>query len=247
MRAKTTLVAATTAAAVLGAAAAAGAAPSAASAANRKPPPVVEQLVAYTNGKTKSKKVRARATTAKVGGRRCALPAATPLAALVRTGPTKLDLEDFGSCSGDPRDAGGLYVRGIGGEREKGLGGWVYKVGRKIGTAGAADPAGPFGGGRLKRGALVTWFYCVKAGSCQRTLAARAKVLADGSVHVRVAAYDDSGDGVAAAGAAVKVGGVTAAADSRGVARLSVPSGTHRVGARREGLVPAFQSKVRVP
>ena len=245
MRVKATLVAATTAAAVLGTAAAGAAERQAV--AERKPPPVVEQLVAFPNGKTKSKRVRARETTAKVGDRRCAIPAATPLAALVRSRPKELDLEDFGSCSSDPRDAAGLYVRGLGGEREKGLGGWVYKVGRRIGTAGAGDPAGPFGGGRLKRGALVTWFYCVKAGNCQRTLAARAKVLTDGSVHVRVSAYDDSGDGVAAGGAAVKVGKVTTTADAGGVARLSVPSGTHRVAARKEGLVPALPTRVRVP
>ena len=70
----------------------------------------------------------------------------------------------------------GLYVAKVGREREEGRGGWVYKVGRRAGTAGAADPAGSFGTGRLLRhGQRVTWFWCElqASGSCQRTLEAR--------------------------------------------------------------------------
>ena len=41
----------------------------------------------------------------------------------------------------------------IAGERNRGQDGWVYKVGRRAGTAGAADAAGPFGNGRGCAGA----------------------------------------------------------------------------------------------
>ena len=69
------------------------------------------------------------------------------------------------------RDAGGLFVKSLGPDANAGQDGWVYKVGHKLGTAGAADPSGPFGHGLLKSRAQVVWFYChFQNGSCQRTL-----------------------------------------------------------------------------
>ena len=70
--------------------------------------------------------------------------------------------------------AAGLLVTGIGPDRNRGQRGWVYKVGRRAATAGAGDLGGPFGRGRLRAGQRVTWFYCVRAGDCQRTLEVRA-------------------------------------------------------------------------
>ena len=112
--------------------------------------PVVRQLVAFKSGATLERKVRARGLNVKVGRRRCAVGTATPLAALLRSKPGTIGLRDFGSCSRRARDSGQLFVRSIRKDRNRGLDGWVYKVGRKAATAGAADPAGPFGRGRLQ-------------------------------------------------------------------------------------------------
>ena len=77
-------------------------------------------------------------------------------------------------------------------------------------TAGAADPSGPFGRGRLKRGQRVTWFYCrLGEGGCQRTLALTARA-GPGAVDVTVRGYDDEGGGVPIEGATVRAGAVSA-------------------------------------
>ena len=106
-----------------------------------------------------------RAEGAVGAGRRAALRgrAATPLSVLAGT-RLKLRLRDYGACGRSARDAGSLYVRAVAGERAQGAAGWVYKVGRRAGTTGAADPSGPFGHGRLKRGARVLWFWCAQTG-----------------------------------------------------------------------------------
>ena len=117
-------------------------------------------------------RVALKARTARVGGKRCSIGRATPLSVLAGTG-VSFSLKDYGACSRRARDAGSLYVRKIGPDRERGRDGWVYKVGRRAGSAGAADPAGSFGTGRrLRAGQRVLWFWCVKdaADSCQRTL-----------------------------------------------------------------------------
>ena len=66
------------------------------------------------------------------------------------------------TCAGSGRSARG------------GRDGWVYKVGRRAGSAGAADPpARSAPGASCAPAQRVLWFWCVKdAGdSCQRTLA----------------------------------------------------------------------------
>ena len=106
--------------------------------------------------------VALKARSVPVGGKRCAVGRATPLSVLAGT-RTSFSLTDYGACSRRARDAGALYVRKIGPDRERGRDGWVYKVGRRAGSAGAADPAGSFGTGRLLRGGeRVLWFWCVK-------------------------------------------------------------------------------------
>ena len=85
---------------------------------------------------------------------------ATPLAGLANSRVATLRLRDFAACSKRSSDAGGLFVSGIGSDRNRGSDGWVYKVGNLLGTAGAADPSGSFGRGRLRAGARVTWFWC---------------------------------------------------------------------------------------
>ena len=185
--------------------------------------------------------VTLKSRSVRVGGRRCAVGRATPLSALAGT-RLKLGFRDYGSCGRSPRDAGALYVRRIGGERARGSAGWVYKVGRRAGTTGAADPSGPFGRGKLKRGARVLWFWCVqtRGEACQRTLevvvAATAAVGRGASVTVR--GYDDNGRGVVVAGATVRLGRAIAVTDASGVAQVTAPSaGTAPADrrARRDG------------
>lgn len=209
--------------------------------------PVVRQLVVFKSGKGVEKRVRARGVTVKVGRRRCAAGTGTPLAALVRSKPGTLRLRDFGSCSRRARDSGQLFVRQIRRDRNRGLDGWVYKVGRKLATAGAADPSGPFGRGRLRTGRTVTWFYGhSRNGSFQRTLEVSAKQSGTGTVLARVRGYDDDGRGVPVAGVAVIARLDTAVTDANGVAVLSVGPGVHRLRAEKTGLVRSFTERVTV-
>lgn len=218
------------------------AAPAAAGAAS-----AVDQLVVFRDGRARLDRVAARIASVRVAGRRCAVAGATPLAALVRSRVARLRLLDFGSCSGRARAGGGLFVSAIGGDRSRGQAGWVYKVGPRVGTAGAADPRGPFGRGRLRAGARVLWFYCLRAGACQRTLSVIPDVDDSGAVVVRVRAHDDEGRAVPAGGATVRAGGVSATADGEGVARLALPGGRHRIHAEAEGTVRSFPEELTVP
>jgi hypothetical protein len=210
-------------------------------------PPRISQLVVFKDGSSKAETVSARSAKVAVGRRRCTVGEATALAALVRSKPGPLVLRDFGSCGSRPADGAGLFVQSIAGDRNRRQDGWVYKVGRRAGSAGAADPGGPFGRGRLRSGQRVTWLYCrTREGGCQRTLEVKPKPGAEGVV-ATVRGYDDQGRGVAVAGATVTAGGVSAETDSRGVARLALPAGRHRVVASKPGLVRSFAERVEVP
>src|SRR5688500_4348822 len=92
--------------------------------------PVVDQMVVFRSGEAKIKSPGTAATRAKVGTRRCRVPRATPLAALVRSRVARLRLRDFsGSC-----DPSSLFVRAIASDRNRGERGWVYKVGNRQGS-----------------------------------------------------------------------------------------------------------------
>jgi hypothetical protein len=209
-------------------------------------PPTIEQLVVLRDGTALTRRVVSREAHVRVHGARCAVASGTPLAALVRSHQGPLHLRDFGSCSEHPRDGAGLFVSGIRTDRNKGQDGWVYKVGRRAGSAGAADPAGPFGSGRLRSGARVTWFYCRMGGSgCQSTLSLRATV-SPGGLLVRVTASDDRGRGTPAAGATVHAGSATATTGSDGSVVVPVAPGRVRVYAERSGSVRSFSELVRV-
>ena len=180
----------------------------------------------------------------KVGGRRCRLAARTPLAALVRT-PVRLSLRDYGAC-GRPADAGGLYVRGIDGQTERGRAGWVYKVDQRGASAGAGDPSA-----RFARRAQVLWFWCVDASGCQRTLSVRperATASPGATLRVAVRAHDDQGAAIPAAGATVRMGSSHAVAGPDGIAELTVPSRTGRVAvvATQATRVRSFPARVAV-
>ena len=210
--------------------------------------PLVEQLVAFKSGATVQTKMRAASTRVRVEGRRCAVAEGTALASLLRARPGRIGLADYGACGSRAGDGGGLYVRSIRGEREGGVSGWVYKVGNRLGTAGAADPAGAFGRGRLRAGQRVTWFYCrIRSASCQRTLGISAKSAeASGTVTVTVRGYDDDAKGMSVAGATVKIGGVEAKTDAAGRATFDIGEGEYVVKATKRGLVPSFLERVTV-
>jgi hypothetical protein len=194
--------------------------------------------------------VRLKARSVRVGGRRCSVGRATPLSVLAGT-RLKLKLRDYGACGRSARDAGSLYVRAVAGERAKGAAGWVYKVGRRAGTTGAADPSGPFGHGRLKRGARVLWFWCAQSGgeACQRTLevSSAGSVAAGGMLAVTVRGYDDNGNGVPVAGATVRLGSATVVTDASGAAQVVAPAaGRYRLTAEHDGMVRSWPRKVTV-
>jgi hypothetical protein len=214
---------------------------------SRAPAPKVRQLVVFRDGSATSATVSTRATRVRVKGRRCAVGDGTALAALVRSRPGRIRLRDFGACSARPRDAGGLFVRAIRGDVNRGRDGWVYKVGRRAATAGAGDPAGPLGRGRLRAGQRVTWFYCrLRQGGCQRTLELKWRA-EPGMLVASVRGYDDEARGVPVEGATVRAGGTSAQTDAGGEARLPLAAGRYRAFAEKEGLVRSFAERVEVP
>ena len=200
--------------------------------------------------------VVARQVVVRASGKRCAAAAATPLAALAgarRAGGPSFTVRDYGgSCSRRPVDSASLFVVRVGGDRNRGRDGWAYKVGTRSGSAGAADPAGPFGRGRLRSGSSVTWFWCRlgRRGSCQRTLSvsSRRSVRRGGTLRVHVRAYDDAGHAIAARGARVAFGSARARTNARGIAVVRAPRrpGSARLTATRPGMVRAFDHRIRV-
>jgi hypothetical protein len=209
--------------------------------------PFVEQMVLFPGGDVVRGRVAAKPATAIVDGRRCAVAARTALAALLRADPGRIGFHDYGDCSSRAADSAGLFVRSVRGERNRAQDGWVYKVGRELATAGAADPAGPFGDGRLRAGQRVLWFYCRQraAGTCQRSL----EIDATGGgrrVSVTVTGYDDAGDGVEIEGATVVAGDVRATTDADGEATLTLDRGRHRIHAVKRGASRSFAERVTI-
>ena len=214
--------------------------------------PVVDQMVVFSSGSAKIGTVRAKSTRVRVGRRRCAVGAGTPLAALARARPGKLRFHDYGACGRRARDSSGLYVKGIRRDiAEPGDAfGWVYKIGNKAAPAGAGDLAGPFGRGRLRSRQRVTWFWCIfkeTGEDCQRTLDLKPMGTAPGSVTVRVRGYNNAGKGVDVEGATVSAGTATATTAADGSATLSLPAGEHTLVARKDGLVRSHPVEVDVP
>ncbi|HEX2070580.1 MAG TPA: hypothetical protein VHF90_02910 [Thermoleophilaceae bacterium] len=209
--------------------------------------PRIEQMVVFRSGAAIERRVSAKRATAKVGDRLCSIAARTPMATLLRADPGPIRFRDYGNCSRRAADGVGLFVTSIRGERNRGQDGWVYKVGRELGTAGAADPAGPFGDGRLKAGQRVLWLYCRQrsTGSCQRSLEIDTSV--DGrELAVKVTGYDDGGNGVAVAGATAIAGDERATTDGEGGATLTLKPGSYRVRAAKRGAIRSFSERVTI-
>jgi hypothetical protein len=189
--------------------------------------------------------VRLKERKVRVGRRACRVGAKTPLSVLAAT-RLKLRLRDYGLCGRRPRDAVGLYVTSVARERERGRGGWVYKIGRRTPSLGAADMSGR----RLRDGDRVTWFWCEQdaGGGCQRTLEARpdrTTAMPGETLTVTVRGYDDQGKGAPVEGATVRLGSATALSGADGVAVLVVAEGGS-LEATKDGLVRAFPTEVSV-
>ena len=146
------------------------------------------------------KRVALVARTARVGGERCSIGRATPLSVLAGAG-VSFSLKDYGACSRRARDAGSLYVRRIGPDRESGRDGWVYKVGRRAGSAGPPIPparSGPDascapGSGCCGSGASRT--RSTPASGRSRSGPRLTQTAAGAPLSVTVRGYDDTGAG----------------------------------------------------
>ncbi|HEV3000571.1 MAG TPA: hypothetical protein VGW75_07520 [Solirubrobacteraceae bacterium] len=172
--------------------------------------------------------------------RRCRIPSGVPLGALHFL---RMSYRARGECDS-------LYVYQVRGERERGTGGWVYKVGTRAGTASAVDPSGPFGNGRIRSGAEVVWFWCREANRCQRSLRIHGerRVRPGGRLRMRIRGYDDYGRSRVIRGAVVSVAGRRVRTNRRGLAYVRMPRrrGLYRMRASKRGLVPAFPVGIRV-
>jgi len=220
--------------------------------------PRVQAMIVGRNGRASfgPRTVAAGEATVTVGRRRCRVATGTPLAALAAArrarGPSFAVADLASSCSARrARDSAGLFVRRVGRDRNRGQAGWVYKVGNRAGTSGAADPSGPFGAGRLRAGARVLWFWCRVALACQRSLVVSPAALgvAPGRpLAVVVRAYDDLGRGRPLAGASVILGRARTTTGRGGRAVLTAPlvGGRYRLAATARGTIPAFAETIEV-
>ena len=139
-----------------------------------------------------------------------------------------------------------LYVFQVRGDREQGVAGWVYKVGRRLPGRSSSSPRA-----RLRSGQRVTWFWCRRAGRCQRTLATSASS-SGGRMRVTVTGYDDFGRGRRVGRATVlvrRIGSSTRRryrANASGTVSIRVRRGArYRVDSRRSGMVRGFPTTVR--
>jgi len=210
--------------------------------------PLVEQMVVRKSGAATISKVRASGLQVGVGKRRCAVGTATPLAALQRSKVARIDLRDYASCSSRARDAGQIYVRSIGSDRARGTSGWVYKVGRRSASSGAADPSGPFGNGLLRSGQRVTWYFGRPQGQrFQRTLELKvAAGAAASTARATVRSYDDDGHGRLEAGVTVRSGSTTATTAADGTATIATGAGRRSFAASKTGMIRSFDEKLAV-
>ncbi len=172
--------------------------------------------------------------TIRIGRKRCPVPAATPLAGLLAAGEP-VRVTDAAGC-----DPTAMFVTRVGSERNRGIAGWEYKVGAASPSYGAGDPAQ-----RLRSGANLLWFWCVRATACQRTLALAspsATAVRGASFTVTVLGYDDSGRGRPVVGASVRLGGEVVSSGPGGLAILTAPAapGRYGISASKPGLVPSF-------
>ena len=198
-------------------------------------PTVDAQLVDRSGVVVGPREVRVRALRVRGDGRTCRLRAGLPIGVLRAL---RVPFRAEGSCSS-------LYVFKARGQRERGAGGWVYKVGRKLPGASSSSRSV-----RLRSGQRVTWFWCRQAGNCQRTLETTV-VPEAGTLRIAVRSYDDFGRG--RPGDRVSIGVSEPGSDAiqgtvtgpDGTATMAVqPGRRYVVTAERKGLIPAFPETV---
>jgi hypothetical protein len=194
-------------------------------------PPRVDAMIVHRSGATTGPQ---RVAVGAVRVRRCRVGEGLPIGVL---SALRVSFGATGSC-------GSLYVNRIGRQRASGAQGWVFKVGRRIPSRGASDPSTA-----LRSGQRIVWFWCVRAGACQRTLAMQAPrtTRRARTFRVVVRGYDDSGRGRRVRGAAIRYDGRVARTNRRGVATLrALRPGRLRLVAVRRGMVRSFPSTVVV-
>lgn len=193
--------------------------------------PTVDAMVVHRDGAVTGPK---RISVGPTRWGRCRLGEGLPIGVLASL---RLAFRARGSC-------GALYVFEVESQREAGLGGWVYKVGRTLPSRAASDP-----GVALRSGQRVIWFWCRRAGACQRTLAMQVprSVRRGERFRVVVRGYDDFGRGRRVRRAVVRYDGRVARTNRRGVAVLRAlrPGSLRLVGTRR-GMIRSFPSVVSV-
>jgi len=198
---------------------------SSASAAGPKVSTVIANRIGIVFG---PKTTEAHSFVTEVGStkRRCQVAQGTPLAALKGTG-VFFHLKDFGRCSMSTSASAGLFLDKLVDTTNTGTSGWTFKVNNRAGTAGAADPAGPFGSGSLVTGDKIIWFWCVFDAdwACQRNLVLVAPTTASAgsSLSVSVRAYDDAGMWIPAVGARVSVGTAKVVTGVSGTVSIKAP------------------------
>ena len=140
-----------------------------------------------------------------------------------------------------------LYVSQVRGDREAGAGGWVYKVGRRLPGRSSSAPSA-----RLRSGQRITWFWCRRAGRCDRTLATSGRATSRNRMQVTVTGYDDNGRGrrIARATVYVRMVGSRSRRSYRtnrsGQVTIRVRRGRrYRLDSRRRGLIRGFPTTVR--
>lgn len=204
-------------------------APSAAAAAN-----VDMMVVGRTQTLLSARAVRSPRGTVRIGHRHCAVPSRTALAALLAA-RLPVRVTDVAGC-----DPASMFVRRIGSDTNHGPGGWEYKIGHADPSAGAADPTG-----RLRPGQRLLWYWCTRAGACQRTLDLNF-MFKHGVARITARGYDDTGHSRPVPGATVHFGSMSLTTNSRGIVDVPSTPGRFLVYATKPGLVQSFPTTVGV-
>jgi len=174
------------------------------------------------------------ASKVRIGHRTCTVPSGTALAGLLTAG-LPVRVSDVAGC-----DPASMFVRRVAGEANHGVGGWEYKVGHSDPSAGAADPAG-----RLRGGLRLLWYWCVRAGACERTLDLGFQ-FHHGVARVTVRGYDDTGHGRLVPGATVHFGTLSLTTNGAGYVDVPDAPGRYLVYATKPGMVRSFPTEVGV-
>ena len=206
----------------------------AATAAAARPPTVQMMVVGKTRTLMGARSVSLKASSIKIGRRRCSVAAGTALAGLVdaRLGPR---VTNAAGC-----DPASMFVTKVGPNANHGFAGWEYKINRTSPSPSAGDP-----GGRLRAGQQLVWFWCVRASACQRTLALTVSGnRLSATSRVTVTGYDDNGHGRRIAGATVHVDRTTVSTGADGTATVTLTPGRHTLYATKSGLVQSFPTVI---